>query len=57
MLTGATLTETVKILKESPELINNQLSLWKKIPGNKDKKYNYQLDVVVSLWKNNYINI
>ena len=49
--------EAIKILKEFPELIDNQKTLWKKILGNEDKTYNYQLDVLVSLWKNNYINI
>ena len=49
--------KAVKILKQSPELIDNQISLWEKIPGNKNKKYNSQLDVVVSLWKYNYLHI
>jgi hypothetical protein len=48
---------TVKILKEKPEKLENEDKLWVEVTGGKPIKQNHQLDVVISLWNKNYINI
>ncbi|WP_429844547.1 DUF6979 family protein [Brevibacillus sp. FIR094] len=43
----------VELLKQDPSFTKSPLSLWKAICA--DKVYNSQMDVVISLWENNYI--
>ncbi len=47
----------VRILKEKPELINDEGKFWLEVISGKSVKPNHQLDIVISLWRNNYINI
>jgi len=47
----------VKILKEKPELLENKDKLWVEITEGKSIKQNNQLDIVLSLWNKNYINM
>lgn len=46
--------EAVAILKNSPEKTYNESSLWRAVTEGK-KKYNQQMDVVLSLWNQGYI--
>jgi hypothetical protein len=47
----------VKILKQKPYLLENEDRLWFEVTGGKQIKQNNQLDIVLSLWNKNYINI
>ena len=47
----------VRVLKEKPELIDDEDKLWLEVLSGKFVQPNHQLDIVISLWKNNYINI
>ena len=46
--------EGLSLLKANPSM--TELELWKKVIDDKDKKYNYQMDVLKSLWDNDLIN-
>jgi len=47
--------KAVEILKEKPDLVDDYKALWLEVVG-EPKAYNQQMDVVISLWKNGYIN-
>ncbi len=47
--------KAVNILKKSSSTEFNEKSLWDKIITDKSKAYNCQMDVVLTLWKNNLI--
>jgi len=53
--------EACRLIKEDETIINNKTSLWKKIMGLLGepitKRQNSQMDVVVSLYKNDLLNI
>ena len=49
--------KAVRILKEKPDLLDNEDKLWNEVTGNKSIKQNHQLDIVISLWKKGSINI
>ncbi|MEG6591115.1 DUF6979 family protein [Paenibacillus barengoltzii] len=44
------------LLSLNPELINDMKTLWFQTLGDNQKKHNQQMDVVISLWKNDLIN-
>jgi hypothetical protein len=44
--------KALKLLNQQPELAEDQMRLWKIVAGD-EKAYNYQMDVVVSLFKQN----
>ena len=43
--------KAVSILKENPELVSDEKALWSVVMDGEDKTYNYQMDVVISLWR------
>ncbi|WP_048063136.1 DUF6979 family protein [Methanococcoides burtonii] len=47
--------KAVKILKEKPNLENNPKALWIKVID-EPKIHNGQMDVIIALWKNGYID-
>jgi len=55
MLNSKYAVKAVEILREKPELVDDYKVLWLESVG-EQKAYNQQMDVVISLWKNGYIN-
>ena len=49
-------TEAIKFLRAESRLENDKIALWKKVVGGKNIAQNGQMDVVISLWKANYIS-
>lgn len=47
--------KAVEILTENPNLANNPKALWLEAVG-EPKTHNGQMDVIVTLWKNGYID-
>jgi hypothetical protein len=45
----------IHLLKEDPSLVNDTNKLWNKVLKGETKVHNAQMDVVIALWKNNYI--
>lgn len=46
----------VNILKTDPGLVEEKNELWDRVIEGKEMSHNYQMDVVISLWKNGLIN-
>jgi len=44
------------LLKHDPTLANDKVTLWNKVQSGNDKQHNYQMDVVVSLWKDDQLD-
>ncbi len=49
--------KAAQLLKKDPSLASNENALWNKVTPNETKAYNQQMDVVITLWKNNLIQI
>ncbi len=49
-------TKAVRLLKEKPSRADNKKQLWNKACGSKNKKHNSQMDVVLALMHNDFIN-
>ena len=47
--------QAVSILRERPDLQEDKIRLWKVVMNGNDMSHNSQMDVVLSLWKNNLI--
>lgn len=47
--------KAVKILKERPNLVNHPKALWLEVVD-EPKIHNGQMDVIIALWKNGYID-
>jgi hypothetical protein len=47
--------KAVEILKERPNLVNNPKALWLEVVD-EPKIHNGQMDVIIALWKNGYID-
>lgn len=47
--------QAVSILRGRPDLEENKIGLWKVVTNGNDISHNSQMDVVLSLWKNNLI--
>ncbi|MEH7455453.1 DUF6979 family protein [Gottfriedia acidiceleris] len=45
----------IHLLKKDPTLVNDMNELWNKVLNGESKVHNSQMDVVISLWKNNLI--
>jgi len=48
--------KAVKLLNKFPEMAENKILLWNNVAG-ASKAHNNQLDVVIALWDNKYINV
>jgi len=49
--------KAVRILKRNPEFAKSEETLWNEVIGENKKKYNNQMDVVISLWNKNLLKI
>lgn len=49
--------KAVEFLKQEPQLANNKSNLWEKVINGIVKNQNSQMDVVISLYKNNMLDI
>ena len=47
--------KALQILKEKPSLVTDEIALWNEVISGKNKSYNQQMDVVISLWKHEYL--
>lgn len=47
--------KAVDLLRLNPKLINDENILWIKIIGDEEKVPNHQMDVVISLWNNGFV--
>ena len=45
----------IEFVAENPRLLTDEKSLWSMVVYPSDKKYNSQMDVVISLWNNGHI--
>ena len=46
--------KAISLLRDNPRLTETEL--WKLVIDEPDKKHNYQMDVIKTLWDNKYIN-
>ncbi|WP_169083264.1 DUF6979 family protein [Paenibacillus sp. PL91] len=47
--------QAVQILRDKPELAGDKLELWREVMNGVEMSHNSQMDVVLSLWNNNFI--
>lgn len=47
----------VELIKKEPNLVKNMNELWNQVMGGVSKVHNSQMDVVLSLWKNNLLEL
>jgi len=47
--------KAVQMLKNNPTKHYTEKTLWNEVIGHKDKAYNQQMDVVITLWEKGYI--
>lgn len=47
--------KAINVLKKNPDLVNDSKTLWYEVVDEL-KSHNGQMDVVIALWKNGYIN-
>jgi hypothetical protein len=48
--------QAIEVLQGRPELSEDKLGLWRAVMCGKEISHNSQMDVVLALWKNRWIN-
>ncbi len=48
--------DAITILRKNPSLVSDKLGLWNEVVKGSSKKHNEQMDVIIALWNNGFID-